>query len=269
MSGLLSEKVALITGAGGGIGAAIAERFAYDGAKVALMGRTAASLEVVAEAVEAKGGEAMVCVGDVASADDCKEVVALILAAWGHVDVLVNNAAIDDDALFLDMTEAGWDSVLDVNLKGPFLLSQAVGIAMRDSGGGSIVHISSIDHAAADGPFTSYNVSKTGLLSLSRCIAVECAPFGIRSNVVSPGATHTEMIARVMGEDQMDYMTKRFARVPMQRLVKPEEVAAACAFFASEESSGITGVNLDVDCGTLANLYIGETLPDLSATVDA
>jgi meso-butanediol dehydrogenase/(S,S)-butanediol dehydrogenase/diacetyl reductase len=257
----LQDKVALITGAGGGIGQEIALRFARDGAKVALMGRTATTLDAVAELVRAAGGKALVTVGDVALAADCDAAVEAVVAAWGTVDILVNNAAIDEEVLFIDMTEAGWDSVMDVNLKGPMLLSQRAARVMREHGGGSVVHISSIDHDGVSGPYTSYNVSKTGMLALSRCMAVELAEHGIRSNVVSPGATQTDMIARVMGEEQMDYMTKRFARVPLQRLVLPEEVAAACVFLGSDESSGITGIDLVVDCGTLANLYITESLP--------
>jgi NAD(P)-dependent dehydrogenase (short-subunit alcohol dehydrogenase family) len=258
----LEAKTAIITGAGGGIGRKLALRFVREGSLVMLVGRTLASLDASAAAVRASGGEATVHVCDVSSATDCDGAVAEAMDEWGRIDILVNNAAIDDEATFLEMSEEGWDQVLDVNLKGPFLLSQRVARCMVAAGGGSILHISSIDHAAADGPYTSYNVSKTGLLSLSRCIAVELAPYNVRSNVVSPGATQTEMIERVMGAERMEYLTTRFERVPMRRMVLPEEVAAACVFLASDEASAITGVNLNVDCGTLANLFIMETLPD-------
>ncbi|HVX23649.1 MAG TPA: SDR family oxidoreductase [Acidimicrobiales bacterium] len=261
MSELPEGSVALITGGGGGIGRAIAARFAAAGARVLLMGRTAATLEDARQAIGADDGVVAAFAGDVASGADCQAAVDECVARWGRLDVLVNSAAIDDEADFMDMTEAAWDAVIDVNLKGPYLLSQAAARVMLGQGGGSMVHISSIDNAGADGPYTSYNVSKTGLVSLSRCIAVELAPFRIRSNVVSPGATKTEMIERVMGSAMMDYMEHRFERVPMHRMVLPEEVAEACLFLASDRASAITGVDLAVDCGTLANLYVMETMP--------
>ncbi len=261
---ILSGSVALITGGGGGIGRAVARSFLDAGARLVLMGCNSETLE---SAKVALGGSDDVALypGDVAIAEVCRGAVDFCTKRFGGVDILVNNAAIDDEALFLDMTEEGWDAVLDVNLKGPFLLSQAAAHVMIGRGGGSIIHISSIDHLGADGPYTSYNVSKTGLLGLSRCMAVELARYHIRSNVISPGATKTEMIERVMGPELMDYMEHRFARVPMQRMVLPEEIASACLFFASTSSSGITGVDLIVDGGTAANLYIFEAMPEPAA----
>jgi NAD(P)-dependent dehydrogenase (short-subunit alcohol dehydrogenase family) len=257
MGGALDGKVAIITGGGGGIGRVIGARFVAEGAKVVLTGRTEQTL---VEACEPLGDAATHVVADVAAAADCQAMVDAALATFGRVDVVVNNAGIDDEAPFLEMTEKGWDLVLDVNLKGPYLLSQAAARAMAD--GGALVHISSIDNVGASGgPWTSYNVSKAGLMGLNRSIAVELAQHGIRSNVVSPGATNTEMISRVMGPEMMDYMLTRFERVPMRRLVEPEEVASACLFLASDAASGITGTEVRVDGGTTANLYIEETMP--------
>jgi meso-butanediol dehydrogenase / (S,S)-butanediol dehydrogenase / diacetyl reductase len=265
----MSGAVTIITGGSGGIGRSIAKLFLDSGSKVVLMGRSQERLEEAAAGLDVTDGSLLLFSGDVSLAADCHAVVNETMGKWGRIDSLVNSAAIDDEADFLEMTEEGWDAVMDVNLKGPYLLSQAVAKVMVDQGGGSIVHISSIDHQGADGLYTSYNVSKAGLMGLSRCMAVELARYGIRSNVVSPGATKTEMIERVMGAELMDYMENRFDRVPMKRMVLPEEVAAACLFFASKASSAITGVDLIVDCGTSANLYIVETMPKAAEVVGA
>jgi NAD(P)-dependent dehydrogenase (short-subunit alcohol dehydrogenase family) len=179
----------------------------------------------------------------------------------GGLDILVNNAAVDEEVGFLDITEDSWDRVMDINLKGAFLLSQEACRVMAGAGGGSLVHVSSIDRFGANGLYTTYNVSKCGLMGLNRCIAVEMARHGIRSNVVSPGATRTEMVERVVGAEAMDRLMGHFDRVPMKRMVYPEEVATACAFLASDAASAITGTELVVDCGTVADLYHFDSLP--------
>ena len=144
-------------------------------------------------------------------------------------------------------------------------MAQAVAKEQVSTGGGSIVHIASIDASGGDGQYVSYNASKAGLLGLNRTMAFELAPHGIRVNCVSPGFTHTEMTESAVPPEIMDYLVNRFDRVPMGRLVKPEEIAAACAFLASDDASAITGVDLTVDCGLTANWYILETLPAADA----
>ena len=190
--------------------------------------------------------------------------MAAARARWGgRIDVLVNNAGIDDETPFLEMTEESWRAVVDTNLTGPFLLSRAVAPEMVRAGGGVILHNASIDASGGDGPFASYNASKAGLLGLNRTMALELAPHGIRVNCVSPGFTHTDMTERAVGPAMMEYLNGQFARVPMRRLVKPSEIAAAFAFLASDDASGITGIDLTVDCGLTANWFILETLPEL------
>lgn len=256
------DRRVIVTGAGRGIGRATAVRFASEGAEVLLVGRTVASLEETAEMIRAAGGCAYVEPGDVAVPADVARVVRAAVARWERVDVLVNNAGVDDATPFLDIAEAAWDRVIDTNLKGVFLMSQQVARHMvAQGGGGVILHNASIDATGADGTYASYNASKAGLLGLNRTMAVELAPHGIRVNCVSPGFTHTEMTEKAVGAAMLDYLVHSFARVPMRRLVKPEEVAAAFAFLASDDASAITGINLIVDCGTTANLYILETLP--------
>ncbi len=174
--------------------------------------------------------------------------------------MLVNNAGIGYETPFLELPPEQWDEVLGTNLRAPFVLSQLVAREMAKTGGGAIVHIASIDASGGDGPYASYNASKAGLLGLNRTMALELGPLGIRVNCVSPGFTHTDMTEEAVPAELMEYLLNRFDRVPMRRLVKPEEIAAACAYLASDDASAITGVDLTVDCGLTANWYILETL---------
>jgi NAD(P)-dependent dehydrogenase (short-subunit alcohol dehydrogenase family) len=250
-------RTVIVTGAGRGIGRSIAQRFASEGAEVMALGRM---LEPLEETVELCGN-GYAHVADVSVAEDVDAAVAAALALWKRIDVLVNNAGIDDETPFLEIEETNWDAVVATNLKGPFLVSQRVARTMVERGGGVILYNASIDASGGDGPFASYNASKAGLLGLNRTMALELAQHGIRVNAVSPGFTHTDMTEKAVGPKLMEFLTKDFDRVPMRRLVKPEEVAAAFAFLASDDASGITGINLTVDCGLTANWYILETLP--------
>jgi len=250
-------KNVIVTGAGRGIGRAIAARFASEGAGVMLIGRTREPLEETAALI----GSGWAHPADVTSAADVDAAVRAAVERWGRIDVLVNNAGIDDETPFLEMREENWDAVVATNLKGPFLLSQRVAREMVATGGGVILHNASIDASGGDGPFASYNASKAGLLGLNRTIALELAEHGIRSNCVSPGFTHTDMTEHAVGPKLMEYLNGSFERVPMRRLVRPHEVAAAFAYLASDDASAVTGVNLTVDCGLTANWFILETLP--------
>jgi NAD(P)-dependent dehydrogenase (short-subunit alcohol dehydrogenase family) len=256
------DKNAIVTGAGQGIGRAIAQRLADEGADVILVGRRPEPLERAVTEIEAGAGRACAHPADVADSAQVKAVVAAATARWPRIDVLVNNAGIAEEVPFLEIDEESWDRVLNVNLRGAFLMAQAVAREQVKAGGGSIVHIASIDASGGDGPYASYNASKAGLLGLNRTMALELGPHGVRVNCVSPGFTHSAMTEDVVPPELMDYMINRFERVPMRRLVKPEEIAAAVAFLASDDASGITGIDLTVDCGLTANWYILETLPD-------
>jgi NAD(P)-dependent dehydrogenase (short-subunit alcohol dehydrogenase family) len=258
-------KNVIVTGAGQGIGRAIVERFAAEGADVLLIGRRNDPLEKAVREIESVGGRAIAHPADVSDPDQVRTAVAAAMARWGRIDVLVNNAGLAEEAPFLEVDVASWDRVLGTNLRGAFLIAQAVAREQVSTGGGSIVHITSIDASGGDGPYASYNASKAGLLGLNRTMAFELAPHGIRVNCVSPGFTHTEMTESAVPPEMMDYLVNRFDRVPMRRLVKPEEIAAACAFLASDDASAITGIDLTVDCGLTANWYILETLPEANA----
>ena len=251
-------KRVIITGAGRGIGRAIAERFAREGAELLLLGRTREPLE---ETAGLCGERAAVHVADVSRAADVQGAVDAAIERWGAIDVLVNNAGIDDETPFLEMEEERWNAVIGTNLTGVFLMSQRVARSMRDTGGGVILHNISIDASGGDGTFASYNASKAALLGLNRTMALELAQHGIRVNGVSPGFTHTEMTERAVGPKLMQYLNGSFDRVPLRRLVRTDEIAAAFAFLASDDASAITGQNLTVDGGLTANWYILETLP--------
>ena len=222
-----------------------------------LIGRTREPLEETAALI----GSAWAHPADVTSAADVDRAVGAAVERWGRIDVLVNNAGIDDETPFLEIREENWDAVIATNLKGPFLMSQRVAREMVRTGGGVILHNASIDASGGDGPFASYNASKAGLLGLNRTLALELAEHGVRSNCVSPGFTHTDMTERAVGPKLMEYLNGSFERVPMRRLVKPHEVAAAFAYLASEDASAVTGINLTVDCGLTANWFVLETLP--------
>jgi NAD(P)-dependent dehydrogenase (short-subunit alcohol dehydrogenase family) len=258
----LRGKVAIVTGGGSGIGQATARCFAQEGASVVVTGRTASKLEVTKAAIEAIGGECEPVPGDVANVESCEAAVDTAVARWGSVDILVNNAAIDHEAEFFEIDQAAWERVLRVNLTAPFLLSQMCARVMRERGGGSIVHIGSIGGHFNDGPFFPYDTSKAGLLGLSRCMAVRLAQYGIRSNVVSPGATKTDLMTGLTGPKMDAYMASGFERVPIRRILEPEEIGWACTFLASDEASGVTGTELIVDGGMTADAYVLQSLPD-------
>jgi NAD(P)-dependent dehydrogenase (short-subunit alcohol dehydrogenase family) len=261
LNGRFAGRGVIVTGGGRGIGQATARAFAAEGADVLVLGRTVADLEDTVAQITADGGQAWLLPCDVTDEAQVEETVARATGRWGRIDVLVNNAGIDDDTPFLEIDRARWRAVVDTNLTGVFLMSQAVGREMAKTGGGVILHTASIDASGGDGPYAAYNASKAGLLGLSRTMALELAAHGIRSNCVSPGFTHTVMTEKAVGPKLMDYLNGSFARVPMKRLITTDEIAQAFLFLASGQASAITGIDLRVDGGLTANWYILETLP--------
>ena len=261
MNGRFAGRGVIVTGGGRGIGQATARAFAAEGADVLVLGRTVADQEETVAQITADGGQAWLLPCDVTNEAQVEETVTRAASRWDRIDVLINNAGIDDDTPFLEIDRARWRAVIDTNLTGVFLLSQAVAREMAKTGGGAILHTASIDASGGDGPYAAYNASKAGLLGLSRTMALELAAHGIRSNCVSPGFTHTVMTEKAVGPKLMDYLNGSFARVPMKRLVRTDEVAQAFLFLASDQASAITGIDLRVDGGLTANWYILETLP--------
>jgi len=257
----LTDKVAVVTGASRGIGRTIAMRLASQGAVVCAAARGDNARET-AGAITAAGGRADAYALDVTDGAAVTAFFEAVTAQHGRVDVLVNNAGITRDQLMLRMKRQDWDAVLDTNLTGAFLMAQLAARSMAAAGGGAIVHNASIDASGGDGPFAAYNASKAALLGLNRTMALELAEHGIRSNCVSPGFTHTEMTEKAVGPEMMSYLNGQFARVPMKRLVRTDEVANAILFLSSEDASAITGIDLRVDCGLTSNWFILETLPE-------
>jgi NAD(P)-dependent dehydrogenase (short-subunit alcohol dehydrogenase family) len=261
LNGRFAGRGVIVTGGGRGIGQATARAFAAEGADVLVLGRTVADLEDTVAQITADGGQAWLVPCDVTDEAQVEEAVARAAGRWDRIDVLINNAGIDDDTPFLEIDRARWRAVIDTNLTGVFLMSQAVAREMATSRGGVILHTASIDASGGDGPYAAYNSSKAGLLGLNRTMALELAAHGIRSNCVSPGFTHTVMTEKAVGPKLMEYLNGSFTRVPIKRLVRTDEIAQAFLFLASDQASAITGIDLRVDGGLTANWYILETLP--------
>ncbi|KUI31714.1 SDR family NAD(P)-dependent oxidoreductase [Mycobacterium sp. GA-2829] len=258
----LAGRTAIVTGAGRGIGESIAVTLADRGAEVMVVGRSLEPLNATVAAIEAKGGQAFAVPADISTSADVAVAVEAAMRRWGRIDVLVNNAAIFDEPPFFDLDEETFSTTFGINVTGTFLLSQAVARHMAAAGKGSIVHISSIDALGADGPFTAYTATKAAVVSLARTMTMELAPLGIRVNCVAPGFVNTDMVHKTSTPNVLDHMLNDFTRVPMRRLVEPEEIGAAVAFLASDDASAITGINLVVDGGLTSNLFVMETLPE-------
>jgi 3-oxoacyl-[acyl-carrier protein] reductase len=238
-------KVAMVTGAGGGIGAATAKRLSVEGARVCVIDLTKDGVAETVEKIRGAGGEALGLTGDVSRKAEVAGMVERVVREFGRLDILINNAGINRDAMAAKMSEAEWDAVLDVNLKGSFLCAQAALAPMREQKDGRIVNTASIAALGNIGQ-ANYSASKGGVISLTRTLALEGARYGIRVNCVSPGGTETRMTAGIPPE----ILERLMKQVPMQRLAKPEEIAAVHAFLVSDDASFITGQVIYVDGGT-------------------
>ena len=254
---ILDGKTAIVTGAAGGIGLAIAQRFLRDGAKV-----------MIADVDQEKGekaerdlaglGEARFVRTDVGKRLDIHNLVAAAIDAFGDIDILVNNAGIVHSADFLDISEDDFDRVLRVNLKGSFLAGQAVARYMADkvkAGGrpGAIVNMSSVNAVFAIANQVPYSVSKGGINQLTKVMALGLAPYGIRVNAIGPGSIMTDMLASVNSDPAAK--NRILSRTPLGRIGEPSEIAAIAAFLASDDASYITGQTIYADGGRLPLNY--------------
>jgi len=245
----LNGRVCIVTGGAQGIGAACARRFAREGAPVLI----ADVADAPGQALAAELGALYVhCdVGDKAQVD---ALVAQAVASYGRIDVLVNNAGIFKAADFLDVSEADFDAVLRVNLKGAFLMGQAVARVMAQAGRGAIVNMSSVNGVLAIPTIASYNVSKGGINQLTRVMALALADRGIRVNAVAPGTIATELAAQAV-LTSAEAKTRILSRTPMKRLGEPGEIADVVAWLASDAASYVTGEIVTADGGRMALNY--------------
>lgn len=244
----LEGKVALVTGAGRGIGRAIALALAKEGCDVVLVDLDEPAAQRVAREVETLGRRALPVKANVASLADVQRAVALTVEKFGRLDILVNNAGIIKRGTLEDHSDADWELVISVNLRGTYYFSREAAKIMKRQGWGRIINISSV--AGKIGDITSapsYGPSKAAVNALTKSLARELAPFGITVNAVAPHAIETEMTAEWSEERRRALI----AQIPLGRMGKPEEVAAAVVFLASPEASFITGEILDVNGGYL------------------
>lgn len=246
MSFSLEGKTCLVTGAGRGIGRAIALSLGAAGANVAI---TYARSEAAAKEVEAEliamGREALIFQADAVDGKRAEEVITEITSKWGRLDILVNNAGITKDTLIMRMSEEQWDDVIETNLKSVFNYSKAAVRPMMKQRAGSIINIGSIVGVSGNAGQTNYSASKAGMIGFTKSLAKELASRNVRVNLIAPGYITTEMTEK-LGEATLEAINKS---IPMGRGGKPEEVANAVQFLGSDASSYVTGVVLHVDGG--------------------
>ncbi len=243
-------KIVLVTGAGSGIGEATAKRFAKDGMAVGVLDISIDSATRVANAINASGGKAVALQADVANRDQIAAAVAKLREAFGPITILINNAAAEDFCPFNEITEENWDRVFRVNVKGIYFVTQAVLPDMENTGWGRIVNIAAYGAQLCEPNMSHYYASKGGVISLTRGLAAEFGRKGITVNSVSPGFIDTPMARRAIEGGKLPIKAEDiYGRYPIPRLGKPEEIAAACAFFASDDAGYITAQLLGVNGG--------------------
>jgi len=247
-----SEKVALVTGSGQGIGRATALRFAQEGADVAIVDINQETAEKVVQEIKALGRDSMAIVANVTRADDCERMVKETMQKFGHLDVVFANAGVSGGDVVADMTPEAWDRIINVNLRGVFLTCKFSIPALIESGGGAIVTMSS-SMAGWDTSTqgAAYMASKEGVAGLTKSLALQLGGYGIRVNAICPGVIKTRLGFRPgMSETEYEARYERFAkRIPLRRVGQPEDVAATVAFLASDDARHITGSALLIDGG--------------------
>jgi len=240
----LNERVALITGAGRGVGEAIARRFAEEGSIVIVSDIVEDNIQSLANELNAKGLKAMAIPVNVTNKNDVEAMVEKVVSTYGRLDILVNNAAVNKDALIRKMTEEQWDAVIDINLKGSFLCAKAAMGPMIEQKYGKINNTASIGALGNVGQ-ANYAASKCGVIGLTKVLALELARYNVNVNCVAPGGTETAMTAGI----PEGIRQKLIDAIPFKRFAKPVEVANMHLFFASDEASYITGQVIFVDGG--------------------
>jgi NAD(P)-dependent dehydrogenase (short-subunit alcohol dehydrogenase family) len=267
---LLKDKVVIVTGASKGLGIGIAEVCAAEGAQVVLAARSLDRLEALAASISAAGGRAHPVQCDVSVMADLERLVGETLAVYGAVHGLVNNAGVNFVKPFLETTEAEYDHVVSVDLKGSFFLTQLCARQMlrQQPKGGAIVQIASVHTYASVAGASPYDAAKHGMVGFSKAAAIELATDNVRINVLSPGLCRTEiwneLIAAAPSEAECVAYWK--ANIPAERLIEPDEIGRACAFLLSDYSAALTGANIMADLGMTSQLVSRE--PYQSKVID-
>ncbi|WP_341961457.1 3-oxoacyl-[acyl-carrier-protein] reductase [Planococcus maritimus] len=242
----LTGKTAIVTGASRGIGAAIARRFAEEGANIVVnYSGSQDKAEAVVNEIEQAGGKAIAIKANVADADAVKSMADAAIKEFGSIDILVNNAGITRDNLMMRMKEDEWDDVINTNLKGVFLCTKAVTRQMMKQRAGRIVNIASIVGVMGNAGQANYVAAKAGVIGLTKTTARELASRGITANAVAPGFITTDMTEKLSD----DVQSSMLAQIPLARFGAPEDVANAALFFASDEANYVTGQTLHLDGG--------------------
>lgn len=257
----LKDKVAIVTGGSRGIGQGIAFGFAKAGAKVVVTSRKAQDLEATASEIKAFGGEAMVLPAHLGKMEEIQRVVDAVMAKYGRIDILVNNAGASPAmGSVLDSDERLWDTIMNLNLKGVYFMSQAVGKVMKKQGGGKIINIASIDGVNPE-PFVSvYSVSKAGVRQITRAFAMELAHDNIQVNAILPGPISTKMMNSHWGHLSPEEAKKEkealSKMLPTGRIGEPDDIAGAAIYLASDASNYTTGTEIIIDGGLLLGTHL-------------
>lgn len=243
----LQNKVSLVTGAGQGIGKAIALAFASEGSRVVVNDINPDTAHATAQEIITMGGKSLAIRADVSKKDEVSSMLRELLTNFGRIDILVNNAGIQTETPFLDLSEEEWDRVIDVNLKGAFLCGQLVAREMVKHRGGKIINISSVHQFLPRSNIAHYAASKGGMMMLTKVMAIELAKYKINVTCIAPGAVATAMNEDVLNSPQK--LTELNSEIPWGRIAEPREIAQCAVYLASDDASYITGSTIYIDGG--------------------